>query len=137
MRGGKPKIISRARSLRQFDNDAEAKLWDELRGRRLNGFKFVRQFPVGPYFADFVCRERRLVIEVDGSQHADSEYDRQRDQFMTTQGWSVVRFWNVDVLNEMGPVLETVVAILDGRLREPVEAYDLRFIPAGVDCSSP
>ncbi|MGK9053843.1 endonuclease domain-containing protein [Neorhizobium petrolearium] len=139
MRGAKPKSTTRARSLRQSDNDAEARLWSELRGRRLNGFKFVRQFPIGPYFADFACRETRLVIEVDGSQHADNRYDRERDRFMNADGWSIVRFWNVDVLIDLAPVLETIVAILDGRLNEPVEAYDLRFSPAmrGADCPSP
>ena len=139
MRGAKPRITTRARSLRKSDNDAEAKLWSELRDRRLNGFKFVRQYPIGPYFADFVCREERLVIEVDGSQHADNQYDRSRDRFMNAAGWSVVRFWNVDVLLEMTPVLDTIVAILDGRLSEPVEARDLRFSPAmrRADCPSP
>ncbi|PDT05485.1 DUF559 domain-containing protein, partial [Rhizobium sp. M1] len=60
MRGPKPKTTARARSLRQSDNDAEGKLWNELRDRRLNGHKFVRQLPIGPYFADFACRELRL-----------------------------------------------------------------------------
>jgi very-short-patch-repair endonuclease len=61
---------AKARTLRQVENEAEEALWFELRGRRLNGFKFVRQLPIGPYFADFACREKRLVVEVDGSQHA-------------------------------------------------------------------
>ena len=130
MRGAKDQVTDRARALRQSDNDAEAKLWSEVRGRRLNGHKFIRQFPIGPYFADFVCREGRLVVEVDGSQHAQSERDRRRDRFMNEAGWAVVRFWNVDVLGEMTPVLETIVAILDGRLSEPVDARDLRFCPA-------
>ena len=128
MRGASKPKTQKARRLRQSDNDAEARLWGELRGRRLNGFKFVRQFPIGPYFADFACREKRLVVEVDGSQHAGSEHDRRRDRFMSESGWSVVRFWNVDVLREMTPVLETLVAILEGRLVEPVEARDLRFL---------
>ena len=130
MRGPKPHVTSRARSLRQVENDAEEILWRELRGRRLNGFKFVRQLPIGPYFADFACRERLLVVEIDGSQHADSSYDRQRDRYMSQQGWSVVRFWNGCVLNEKASVLSTIVEILEGRLMEPVDAYDLRFVPA-------
>jgi Uncharacterized protein conserved in bacteria len=129
VRGPKEKTTSRARQLRQSDNDAEARLWSELRNRRLNGFKFVRQLPVGPYFADFACRDAHLVIEVDGSQHAGSEYDARRDAFMADHGWSIARFWNVDVLTDLDGVLETVVAILDGRLVEPVEAHDFRFIP--------
>ncbi|MBX4955031.1 DUF559 domain-containing protein [Rhizobium lentis] len=130
MRGSKPKTIARARSLRQSDNDAEDKLWKELRDRRLNGNKFVRQMPIGPYFADFACRELRLVVEIDGSQHADSRRDGIRDAFMTGNGWSVVRFWNVDVLSALPSVLDTIVAICDGRLVERVEAMDLRFFPA-------
>jgi very-short-patch-repair endonuclease len=125
----KPGTTERARSLRQGGNVAEARLWDELKDRKLGGYKFVRQFPIGRYFADFACRKARLVVEVDGSQHADSESDRARDQIMTELGWSVIRFWNVDVLKELAPVCNTILAALDGRLSEPVEAYDLRFVP--------
>ncbi|MBB3381622.1 very-short-patch-repair endonuclease [Rhizobium sp. BK609] len=85
MRGPEPKTTQRARMLRQSDNDAEAKLWSELRNRRLNSFKFVRQFSIGPYFADFACRERSLVIEIDGGQHANSKHDTIRDEFMTAE----------------------------------------------------
>lgn len=130
MRGPEPTTTQRARRLRQSDNDAEAKLWTELRNRRLNGFKFVRQFPIGPYFADFACRERTLVVEIDGSQHANSKRDVVRDEFMIAEGWSVVRFWNIDVLTAMPSVLETIVAICDGRLTELVAARDLKFFPA-------
>jgi very-short-patch-repair endonuclease len=122
--------------LRQSDNDAEAKLWSELRNRRLNGFKFVRQFPIGRYFADFACREGNLVVEMDGSQHADNyAYDRLRDNVMNAEGWSVARFANTAALVEMNSVLETIVAILDGRLTEPSEASDFRFAPACRDRS--
>jgi very-short-patch-repair endonuclease len=130
MRGPEPKTTNRARSLRQSDNDAEAKLWSELRNRRLNGFKFVRQFPIGPYFADFACRERTLVIEIDGSQHAENRRDTIRDAFMIAEGWSVARFWNVDALTVMPSVLETIVAICEGRLTETVVARDFKFLPA-------
>ncbi len=130
MRGPKTNTTTRARSLRRSDNVSEAKLWEELRARRLNGFKFVRQLPIGRYFADFACRDRKLVIEIDGSQHANSDYDRQRDRFMNAEGWSVARFWNVAVLTEMKSVLETIVAILEGRLNEPEDAPDLKFMPA-------
>ncbi|MBY5390979.1 endonuclease domain-containing protein [Rhizobium leguminosarum] len=133
MRGPKPKTTARARSLRQSDNDAEDRLWNELRDRRLNGNKFVRQLPIGPYFADFACRELRLVIEIDGSQHAESRRDGIRDVFMTGDGWSVVRFWNVDVLTALPSVLDTILAICDGRLVDRVEVADLRFFPAARD----
>lgn len=130
MRGPKAATTRRAKSLRQGDNDAEQRLWTELRNRRLNGHKFVRQLPIGPYFADFACRERKLVVEVDGSQHAESKRDRIRDSFMNEQGWSVLRFWNIDVLQARDEVLETTVAVLDGRLAEPIAAPDMRFVPA-------
>jgi very-short-patch-repair endonuclease len=91
--------------------------------------KFTRQLPIGPYLADFACRERRLVIELDGSQHADSEYDRRRDEFMVEEGWSVLRFWNIDALIEREAVIDTIVAALERQL-EPVEATDLRFVAA-------
>ncbi|MBP2447571.1 endonuclease domain-containing protein [Rhizobium leguminosarum] len=133
MRGAKPKTTARARSLRRSDNDAEDKLWKELRDRRLNGIKFVRQLPIGPYFADFACRELRLVIEVDGSQHSGDRRDGIRDAFMIGNGWSVVRFWNVDVLKALPSVLDTILAIHDGRLTERVEVADLRFFPAASD----
>jgi len=130
LRGAKEKTTARARALRQSENDAEEKLWSELRNRRLNGFKFVRQLPIGPYFADFACRKACLVVEVDGSQHAGSDHDRRRDAFMSAEGWGVARFWNVDVLTDMAPVLETIVAILDGRLTDTVRSYDFNFLPA-------
>ncbi len=129
MRGPNERATERARSLRQAENDAEARMWNELRNRRLNGFKFVRQLAIGPYFADFACRERMLVVEVDGSQHVDSPYDLRRDTFMQTAGWAVARFWNTDVLNDLPEVLETIVAILEGRLRETVDCRDLRYLP--------
>ncbi|MBN9074829.1 MAG: DUF559 domain-containing protein [Rhizobiales bacterium] len=130
MRGSRPTRTKRARTLRKADNDAERSLWQEIRGRRLNGYKFVRQFPVGYYFADFACREECLVVEVDGSQHADCAYDQTRDRFMTESGWSVLRFWNVDVLKEKQAVLATILAALNGRFRERIVSSDLRFIPS-------
>ncbi|MBW9112153.1 DUF559 domain-containing protein [Rhizobium cauense] len=131
MRGPKLDTTNRARALRQSDNESEARLWYELRGRRLSGHKFVRQLPIGPYFADFACRQQRLVVEVDGSQHAGNEWDKRRDDFMIVNGWSIVRFWNVEVLTEMPSVLDTILAICEGRLNERVEERDLRFFPAG------
>ncbi|KQV39210.1 MULTISPECIES: DUF559 domain-containing protein [unclassified Rhizobium] len=125
MRGPDERKTERARTLRKIDNDAEAALWAELRGRRLNGYKFVRQLPIGPYFADFACRHGRLVIEVDGSQH-----DARRDAYMSADGWSVARFWNTCVLQQRTCVLETIVAIVENRLVHEVRSLDLTFIPA-------
>ncbi|NGN41390.1 DUF559 domain-containing protein [Mesorhizobium sp. CGMCC 1.15528] len=129
MRGPESSRTNRARSLRKADNDAERALWSDLKGRQANGAKFTRQLPIGPYFADFACREGRLVVELDGSQHLDNEYDRRRDQFMIAEGWSVLRFWNTDALTERDAVIDTIIAALERRL-DPVEAQDLRFIAA-------
>ena len=126
----KPGTNARARDLRQRDNQAEALLWLELKRRQLGGYKFTRQFPIGPFFADFACRERWLVVEIDGSHHADSQYDRRRDEFMRRHGFSILRFWNTDVLKQRTSVCETILAALEGRLAENVVAPDLRFVAA-------
>jgi very-short-patch-repair endonuclease len=128
MRGPDERATAFSRHLRRSDNDAEAALWVELRNRRLNGFKFVRQFPIGPYFADFARRECQPVIEVDGSQHAESEHDRIRDDFMLPKDWSVLRTWNVDVLTAKRAVLATILAALEYRLEPEILAPDLRLL---------
>jgi len=106
----------RARELRHNDTEAEYRLWANLRNRRLNGYKFARQVPLGPYIVDFVCREKSLIIELDGSQHADSTHDRVRTQWLNANGYSVLRFWNTAVFQERRSVLDTIVAALEGRL---------------------
>ncbi|MBZ9672028.1 endonuclease domain-containing protein [Mesorhizobium sp. ES1-3] len=130
MRGGNEPKVARARELRKVDNDAEEKLWHELRGRRLNGHKFIRQLPIGPYFADFACREANLVVEVDGSQHANRSSDRYRDETMNRNGWSVLRVWHTDVLTGRRSVLDTIVAALDGRLHKKMIGTDVTFLPS-------
>jgi very-short-patch-repair endonuclease len=124
----KPGTTERARTLRWVENSAEGLLWQELKGRRLAGHQFVRQHPIGPYFADFCCRKKKLVVELDGSQHADSAYDLRRDEFMRSLGYSVLRFWNDDALKHRNSVCETILAALDGGLAEDVSAFDLRFV---------
>jgi len=130
MRGQNERRNEQARRQRREDNLAERILWSELRDRRLNGFKFVRQHGIGPYTADFACRERNLVVEVDGSQHAGSVRDVLRDRSMNTNGWSVLRVWHADVLHERSAVLETIVAALDGRLSTKVISNEVKFLPA-------
>jgi very-short-patch-repair endonuclease len=132
----RPDAIQFARQLRQADNDAEALLWMELKAKRLGGFKFVRHFPVGPYFADFLCRSEGLVVELDGSQHAESAHDARRDSFMAAEGYSVMRFWNTDVFKERDAVCETILAALQGRITEAVIA-DYKFIPRVSERKSP
>ena len=101
---------SRARTLRRDQTDAERALWSRLRDRRLAEAKFVRQLPIGRYFADFACREAKLIVELDGSQHAESGYDRARDAWLVSQGWHVLRFWNGEVARNLIGVLETILA---------------------------
>ncbi|MBR0757005.1 DUF559 domain-containing protein [Bradyrhizobium jicamae] len=112
MRGANESKTDRARRLRGNLSDAEGALWYNLRARRLNGHKFVRQEPVGPYTVDFICRESRLIIEVDGGQHADSQSDVVRDKWLADHNYRVLRFWNNDVLGNLAGVLETIVTAL-------------------------
>ena len=103
-------------------------MWDALKAKRLGGYKFVRQFPIGRYFADFLCRKHRLVVEIDGSQHVDNTYDRTRDEYLRDAGFSVIRFWSGDALRQRNAVCETILAALDGRLSENIVASDLRYV---------
>jgi very-short-patch-repair endonuclease len=113
MRGPDRKTTGKTRELRRNATDAEMKLWFAVRDRRLAGFKFVRQKSIGPYVVDFLCRDRNLIVEVDGGQHAESESDQVRDAYLASEGYRVLRFWNSDVLGNIDGVLETVLASLN------------------------
>nr|WP_298126032.1 DUF559 domain-containing protein [uncultured Pseudoxanthomonas sp.] len=89
---------NRARELRRDMTLAERKLWSILCRRQLEGFRFRRQVPIGPYIADFACLEGALVVEVDGGQHMDAETDCARDAFLRGKGFHVLRFWNNEIL---------------------------------------
>jgi very-short-patch-repair endonuclease len=109
---------SRARALRKDDTEAERRLWEDLRNRRLNGFKFVRQLPIGPYFADFACRAAKLVVEVDGVTHGSDDevrYDADRTRFLEAQGWRVLRVWNADVFTARSDVCDGILMLLEGQ----------------------
>jgi very-short-patch-repair endonuclease len=84
--------------MRREPTDAEARLWAMLRGQRLGGLKFKRQEQLGDYIVDFVCFGSRMIVEADGSQHAHSAGDAVRDEWLTGQGFRVLRFWNNDIL---------------------------------------
>ncbi|KPG01508.1 DNA methyltransferase [Rhodopseudomonas sp. AAP120] len=112
MREAREKQTDRARRLRRNATEAENELWQRLRSRSLLGFKFVRQEPIGPYTVDFLCRERRLIVEVDGGQHADSLPDAVRDQWLREHNYCVLRYWNDDVLRNIEGVLESLAAVL-------------------------
>ncbi len=111
--GADREMRRRASGLRVRMTDAERKLWFALRDRRFAGFKFRRQVPIGRFIVDFVCFEKRLVIEVDGGQHADSAADQRRDRWFAANGFRVMRFWNNEVLSN----LEGVMTVLAGALR--------------------
>ena len=102
-----------AKTLRQNSTDAERKLWTRLRDRQLLGFKFVRQQPIGPYIADFACREADLVVELDGGQHAESARDVERTEALTQHGYQVMRFWNNDVLTNLEGTLQMLAERLN------------------------
>ncbi len=108
VRGGS----TRARRLRASPTDAERKLWSIVRNRQLDGHRFVRQMPIGPYIADFVCRESALIIEVDGGQHSESLTDEKRTHYLNQQGYGVLRFWNHEVLGNPDGVFTTIAAVL-------------------------
>lgn len=100
--------------LRREATDAERKFWIAVRNRQLGGLKFRRQVSIGPYIADFACIEAGLIVELDGSQHADAvEYDERRTRYLEGQGFRVIRFGNLDTLTNIEGVLEMVLAAAD------------------------
>jgi very-short-patch-repair endonuclease len=94
--------------MRHQPTDAEKRLWKLLRDRRLGGLKFRRQVALGPYIVDFISFERRVVIEADGGQHAESSHDRARDAWLQSPGFAVWRFWNPDILTQPDSVGATI-----------------------------
>ena len=108
-------LTNKARSLRKNQTDVEQLVWKYLRNRQLYNYKFRRQFPIEPYIADFACLELKLIIELDGGQHACRiNYDDQRSLFLEQRGFKVIRFWNNDVIENTVGVLEAIrLAILE------------------------
>ncbi len=99
----------RVRALRKNPTEAERTLWRHLRLRQLDGHKFRRQQPLGSYIVDFVCLEKRLIVELDGGQHAQqAASDVERTAWLEAQGFRVIRFWNHEVLNEIEVVKEAI-----------------------------
>jgi very-short-patch-repair endonuclease len=103
-------LLARARWMRANPTEAEGRLWSLLRDRRLAAFKFRRQQILMPFIVDFVCLERRLIIEADGSQHAEDKNDARRDAFLRGQGFELLRFWNNQVLGETDAVAGAIFA---------------------------
>src|SRR5262249_55306504 len=121
---------SRARALRARMTDAERKLWFALRDRRFANFKFRRQVPVGPFIADFICCTARVVVEVDGGQHADASTDHRRDRWFAANDFLVLRFWNNDVLSNLEGVLTSILHALREHTPHPARAARGRPSPA-------
>ena len=99
-----------ARAMRRAPTEAEERLWGALRNRRLDGLKFRRQVPIGVSIADFVCMEAKLIVEVDGVQHAESLGDMARDVVLEARGFRVLRFWNHDVMRDLDATCATIIA---------------------------
>ena len=104
-----------AKSLRRAMTEAEQRLWYHLRNRRLSGYKFKRQYPIGNYIADFICLEKNLIIEADGGQHNDNPRDDARTAWLQAQGYTVLRYWNHDILQQTEAVLTHILHHLENR----------------------
>jgi very-short-patch-repair endonuclease len=107
-----PILLNRARQLRKNQTDTEHHLWYLLKSRHLNNYKFRRQHPISPYIVDFICISKKLIIELDGGQHAEMKaevYDARRTDFLKMKGYKVLRFWNNDVLQETESVVNTIL----------------------------
>lgn len=115
----------RARELRRTPTAAERRMWQLLHTFRTDGFHFRKQVPIGPYYADFACHHAKLVIEVDGATHSTDEerrYDAGREAFLRRDGYLVLRFWNIEVLDGPEAVFETIAKALAGRQRNRRDA---------------
>ena len=106
------KLRGRAKEMRSGQTDAEHRLWQLLRANRFEGYKFRRQVPLDFYIADFVCFARRLIVELDGGQHAENQRDDRRDAYLRAQGFRVIRVWNNDLSTNEEGVAELILASL-------------------------
>ncbi len=106
--------VATARLLRRNSTDVEKRLWYRVRDKQIEGFRFRRQRPIGKYIVDFVCLEVKLIVELDGGQHADAAgADAMRTQFLESLGFCVLRFWNNEVIENLGGVLERILEVLN------------------------
>jgi very-short-patch-repair endonuclease len=133
-----PLTYARAKRLRVEQTSAEVKLWGALRNRRLNGFKFTRQMPIGPYIVDFICREHGVVIELDGATHGEDHeiaHDDKRTNFLNSKDLIVCRVNNLDVYQSIGSVLDGIHAVLLERVAKgphpPQEGHLLHNVEKG------
>ena len=113
----KPNLVHRAKDLRQSETEPEQIIWSWLRAKKLNGVKFRRQEPIGTYIVDFVSFEKKLIIEIDGGQHSTDENkanDEVRTQWLESQGFRVLRFWNNEVSSNLDGVIARIKESLCG-----------------------
>ena len=104
-----PKLRQYARNMRKEPTDAEAVLWNILRDKKLEGMRFRRQHPIENYIVDFICLEERLIVEVDGSQHAENAYDEKRDVNLQELGFTVLRFWNDEIIKNSDDMAQMIL----------------------------
>jgi len=112
--------LSFARKLRRDQTDAERRIWSRLRNRRVRGCKFRRQFPIGPYYGDFVCLEIGLVVELDGGQHNDERHRRSdaiRSDLLVARGFEVLRFWDNDVMRDTDAIIAVIARRIEALTR--------------------
>jgi very-short-patch-repair endonuclease len=116
-----------ARQLRTSSTDTELRLWLQLKNRKLGGFKFRRQHPIPPYIVDFVCIEQKLIVELDGGQHAEqAASDAERTVFLESKGFLIIRFWNDEALKQTDIVLEEILRQLNAPHPGPLPASGAR-----------
>ena len=104
-------LTKKASNLRKNSTNAERVLWKHLKMKQVKGLKFRRQQPIGAHIVDFVCFQKKLIIEIDGGQHADNISDRKRDKWLIGEGFRIVRFWNQEVLINTKEVLEEIYGL--------------------------
>ncbi len=114
------RLLFQARRLRDRMTPWEVRLWQRLRGRRLNGHRFRRQHPVPPYVLDFACVESMLAVELDGSQHAEGDPDRAPDGELMSLGWHILRFWNAAIDRDTDAVCDAILAHLESADHHPI-----------------
>lgn len=116
------RLRTNAKKMRRVMTDAELKLWNELRAHILMGLGFRRQVPIAGYIVDFACPDKKLIVEVDGSQHAETEAalnDAQRTRRLEEEGWTITRFWNDDVLHDIEGVCSHIITVAGMDQPEP------------------
>lgn len=122
-RGGGRDLLLLAKQMRREPTEAEQRLWSILRAGRMSGAKFKRQEQIGDYIVDFVCFRRKLIVEADGSQHAENTRDIDRDDWLTSQGFRILRFWNNDILADADTVAQAILFALEPPLPNPSPAW--------------